>query len=122
MVAARPAARRVVGRWNTEVFDADKVGSRILMRRWRPGDRFQPIGYPRAAKLQDLFVNQRIPREARHRLAVATTASGEIFWVEGLRMAEAFKLDKRSRRGLKWAWQGAKVPTKGLVARCPCPW
>ncbi len=88
-----------------EVFDADRVGPVILLRHWHPGDRFRPSGLPRAAKLQNLFVNQRVPRETRRRLVIATTAAGELFWVEGLRIAEGFKLDKASRRGLKWQWR-----------------
>jgi tRNA(Ile)-lysidine synthase len=87
-----------------EYFDADKVGSIVLVRHWRPGDRFQPIGLSSPVKLQDLFTNEKIPRSTRHQLVVVTTASGEIFWVEGLRIAERFKLDKRTRRRLKWRW------------------
>jgi len=87
-----------------EYFDADKVGTRVLVRHWRPGDRFQPIGLGAQAKLQDIFMNAKIPRPVRHQLVVAGTASGEIFWVEGLRIAERFKLDKQSRHRLKWQW------------------
>lgn len=92
-------------RVNFEWFDADKVGAVIDLRHWRAGDRFQPIGMERAAKLQDLFMNQKIPRNERRGLVVATTRAGEIFWVEGLRMAEQFKLDKSTRHGLKWSWE-----------------
>jgi tRNA(Ile)-lysidine synthase len=87
-----------------EYFDADKVSPTVLLRHWRPGDRFQPIGLSAPVKLQDLFSNARIPRSARHQLVVATTATGELFWVEGLRIAERFKLDKRTLRRLKWRW------------------
>src|SRR6185436_7059327 len=87
-----------------EYFDAEKVGSAVLLRHWRPGDRFQPIGLSAPTKVQDLFTNARIPRPARHQLVVATTATGELFWVEGLRIAERFKLDKRTLRRLKWQW------------------
>ena len=87
-----------------EYFDADKVGTPVLMRHWRPGDRFQPIGLGAQAKLQDLFTNAKVPRPVRHQLVVAGTASGEIFWVEGLRIAERFKLDKQTVRRLKWRW------------------
>lgn len=87
-----------------EFFDADKVGSKVFLRHWRPGDRFQPIGLSAPVKLQDLFTNARIPRPARHQLVVAATVSGELFWVEGLRIAERFKLDKRTARRLKWRW------------------
>jgi tRNA(Ile)-lysidine synthase len=90
---------------NTEHFDADKVGKVIGLRHWRPGDRFQPIGMTGGVKLQDLFTNRKIPRAERHRLVVATTAAGELFWVEGLRMAERFKLDQTTVRGLQWYWE-----------------
>jgi hypothetical protein len=56
-------------------------------------------------KLQDLFGNRKVPRDERMRLCVAVAASGELFWVEGERMAEPFKLDKGTARRLKWQWQ-----------------
>lgn len=101
-----------------EWFDADKVGATAMLRFWRPGDRFQPIGAGQPVKLQDLFVNRKIPRDQRHQLVVATTAAGEIFWVEGLRMAERFKLDKGTKRRLKWRWYGRQTRVAG--GRRPC--
>ena len=88
-----------------EFFDADKIGASILLRHWRPGDRFQPIGMASAVKLQDLFVNQKVPRQLRHRLVVAATAENEVFWVEGLRISERFKLTEGTKRPLQWRWQ-----------------
>ncbi len=88
-----------------EFFDADRVGSKIILRHWRPGDRFQPIGMKSAVKLQDLFTNGKIPRARRRGLIVATAADGRIFWVEQLRIAEPFKLTSRTRRRLLWRWQ-----------------
>ena len=93
----------------TEFFDAAKVGGQITLRHWRPGDRFQPIGMKSALKLQDWFVNQRIPRIRRRELVVAVAASGEIFWVEGLRIGEKFKLTSQTRRRLNWHWQRAAM-------------
>lgn len=90
---------------NCEHFDADKVGRVICLRHWRPGDRFEPIGLGRAAKLQDLLTNQKIPSTLRRGLLVGATTAGELFWVEGLRMAERFKLDKSTVRELKWCWK-----------------
>lgn len=90
---------------NGECFDAGKVGAVIFLRHWRAGDRFQPLGMAFPVKLQDLFINQKVPRAERHQRIVATTAKGEIFWVEGLRMAERFKLDNATSQGLKWRWQ-----------------
>jgi tRNA(Ile)-lysidine synthase len=90
---------------NREYFDADKIGDTIMLRHWQPGDRFQPIGMPAAVKLQDLFTNLKVPRSHRRRLVLATTAAGEIFWVEGLRIAERFKIEPFTVRRLQWSWR-----------------
>ena len=90
---------------NTEFFDTAKVGSKIILRHWRAGDRFQPIGMNSSVKLQDLLMNAKIPREQRHGLIVAATERGEIFWVEGLRIGERFKLERGTLQALKWHWQ-----------------
>ena len=94
--AARPAC---------ESFDADQVGGRITLRHWRPGDRFQPIGLKSPAKLQDLFTNRKIPRARRRELMVAAAENDEIFWVEGLRISENFKLTPQTKRRLVWRWR-----------------
>ncbi len=85
-----------------EFFDADQIGGAIVLRHWRPGDRFQPIGMKSAVKLQDLFVNAKIPAARRRELVLAATAGGEVFWVEGLRLGEKFKLTPQTRRQLVW--------------------
>ena len=88
-----------------EHFDADKLGADIILRHWQPGDRFQPIGMENSVKLQNLFMNQKVPRGQRHGRMVGATAAGELFWVEGLRLGEGFKLDKNTRFYLKWSWK-----------------
>ena len=88
-----------------ESFDGDKVGGKITLRHWRPGDRFQPMGFKLAVKLQDLFTNQKIPRARRRELTVAAAENREIFWVEGLRISENFKLTLRTKRRLVWRWR-----------------
>lgn len=92
------------GDQGVEFFDADKIGRTIRLRHWRAGDRFQPIGMKSAVKLQDWFTNQKIPAARRRELIVATTERGEVFWVEGLRIGEQFKLGKATRRRLIWRW------------------
>lgn len=94
----RPGAGR-------EIFDAELVGSRIILRHWLPGDRFQPIGMAQSVKLQDLFTNSGIPRAARHELLVASTAENELFWVEGIRISERFKLTLETKQRLIWTWK-----------------
>ena len=100
-----PSGKLPAGRTaHTEFFDAGVVGDRIVLRHWRPGDRFQPIGMRGAVKLQDVFVNQKVPRERRRHLVVATTNHGEIFWVEELRIGERFKVTGATEKILQWNW------------------
>jgi tRNA(Ile)-lysidine synthase len=96
-----PPARKA-GR---ELFDADAVGPDVILRHWQPGDRFQPIGMSSPVKLQDLFTNDKIPREQRHDLVVVTTRAGHLVWVENLRISERFKLSESTIRHLQWRWK-----------------
>ncbi len=100
-----------------EHFDADKVGAPVYLRRWQPGDRFQPIGTNSAKKLQDLFTDLKVPRAERHQRVVAVTSQGGLFWVEGLRMAEKFKMGKNTVRTLHWSWR-RESPGLSPVADC----
>jgi tRNA(Ile)-lysidine synthase len=104
-VGRQRTSRVPVPRTGREVFDADKIGSQIVLRHWRPGDRFQPIGMAKSLKLQDFFINNGIPRARRHELIVATTVQHEVFWVEGMRISERFKLTKATKRRLVWQWK-----------------
>jgi tRNA(Ile)-lysidine synthase len=88
-----------------EIFDADKIGDQIMLRHWQAGDRFQPIGMKSTVKLQDLFTNAKVTRAQRHSLIVALAADGGIFWVEGVRISERYKLTKSTIRRLHWRWR-----------------
>lgn len=88
-----------------EFFDADQVGDNIILRHWQPGDRFQPIGMKTAVKLQDWFTNQKIAKAVRHELVLAATKQGVVFWIQGLRIGESFKLTDDTRRVLVWHWR-----------------
>jgi hypothetical protein len=56
-------------------------------------------------KLQDFFTNQKVPRTWRRQLLVAATAQGDVFWVEGARISERFKLTRQTIRRLQWRWE-----------------
>jgi tRNA(Ile)-lysidine synthase len=87
-----------------EEFDSEKIGTTIVVRHWRPGDRFQPIGMSQPVKLQNWFTNLKIPAAKRRELLVAETEGGELFWVEDQRISERVKLTRDTRRRLVWHW------------------
>jgi tRNA(Ile)-lysidine synthase len=71
-------------------FDYDKIGPLLTMRTRRPGDRFQPAGMGgRSKKIQDYFVDEKIPRRKRDSQPLLA-AEDEILWVVGLRTDERF--------------------------------
>ena len=68
--------------------DQDAISSGpLLVRTRRPGDRFQPSGMQATKKLQDFFVDQKVPRSWRDRVPLLVADRG-IAWVVGYRVAE----------------------------------
>lgn len=88
-----------------EWFDADAIGTSIVFRFWQPGDRFCPIGLGHSVKLQDYFTNQKVPINERRRRVLLATMAGELFWIEGLRIAEAFRVRRETKKILKLQWR-----------------
>ena len=59
----------------------------LCVRGRRPGDRFQPLGMARAKKLQDFFVDAKVPGDQRD--AIPLLSDGErLLWVVGHRVAQ----------------------------------
>jgi tRNA(Ile)-lysidine synthase len=85
-------------------FDYDRVGNYALLRYPQEGDRVQLSGRSSARPLLDVLGRNKIPREKRCRVVVATTKKGEIFWVEGLRITEDFKVTDKTYTALGWNW------------------
>lgn len=79
-----------------EFFDSDRIGPRVTFRYWRQGDRFQPIGMHQPVKLQDIFMNAHLPRAERHLRLIGLNNEGEIFWVQGFRIGERFKVTEET--------------------------
>lgn len=63
------------------------LGDATVLRTRRPGDRFQPTGMAGTKKLQDFFIDAKIPRERRDSIPLLV-ARGGIAWVVGYRIAE----------------------------------
>jgi tRNA(Ile)-lysidine synthase len=73
------------------VLDRAALGSDLLVRSWRPGDRMSPLGLHGSKSLQDLFTARRVPRARRTGVPVIESG-GEIAWVAGVATSERFKV------------------------------
>ena len=76
------------GRWWVAL-DAATLDGPLMLRRRRPGDRFRPAGGVGSRKLQDFFVDRKLPRRLRAAWPILATPSA-VVWVAGLRADARF--------------------------------
>jgi tRNA(Ile)-lysidine synthetase-like protein len=60
-------------------FDWGRLSGRMVLRNWRPGDQYQPIGRSREEKIKTLFQEYRIPIWERRHWPVLTDGES-IVW------------------------------------------
>ena len=72
--------------------DAARLGGHLVVRSRRPGDRLQPLGAPGSKKVQDVFVDRKVPLDDRDGVPIVTTDTGEIVWVAGEVLADPFRV------------------------------
>ena len=71
-----------------ELLNPELVGSELVVRNWRPGDRFWPAHSRSEEKLKRLFAEKQIAAEQRPQWPVAIHED-EIVWVRGFPIAQA---------------------------------
>jgi tRNA(Ile)-lysidine synthase len=80
--------------------DADLAGDKLRLRSFRAGDRIELLGMPgKTVKLQDLFVNLKIPKRMRNKWPLVCV-SDEIVWVAGLRMSHRYRVTEKTRQAV----------------------
>lgn len=76
-------------------------GKSLQVSSWQSGDRMKPLGAPGERKLQDIFVDKKIPLHQRHHLPILRhPETQDILWVPGLPPAECVRVVKGSVRVL----------------------
>lgn len=89
------------------------------VRAWQPGDRYRPLGASGRAKLQDLFVNHRIPQEQRSLLPVVEGRSGGapgVLWVPGLPPAQEVAIQPASKLVVQLTYTTAPTMVRSPTA------
>jgi tRNA(Ile)-lysidine synthase len=71
---------------------ADKVQGALTVRSRQPGDRFRPVGLGGEKKLQDFFVDRKVPRDERDRIPLVVDARDRIVWVAGHAVDDEFRV------------------------------
>ncbi|MBL7808212.1 MAG: tRNA lysidine(34) synthetase TilS [Saprospiraceae bacterium] len=90
---------------NKITVDAEPLRFPLLLRKWQPGDTFQPLGMGgKHQKLQDFFTNQKLSRLEKEQTWVLTNQDGAIIWVVGLRLDERFKCQNTTKKVCNIHW------------------
>lgn len=77
------------------------AGRRALyVRSWRHGDRIRPLGLKGSKKIQDIFVNDKVPPEQRTCVPIFECGS-EIVWLPGYRIARGWEVTDAAKPAIQ---------------------
>ncbi len=85
---------------HTSFFDKDTLSFPMVIRNFRPGDAFQPLGVGGTQKLKKFFIDKKVYRSDRIKCPILLSR-GKIIWVVGHRIDESVKLTPSTRNVLK---------------------
>lgn len=80
--------------------DADEITFPLLIRKWKQGDYFQPLGMQGMKKVSDFFIDQKIPLHEKENTWLLCSGK-KIVWIMGHRLDERFKITPETRQVLK---------------------
>ena len=90
--------------------DHESLQGTLSVRPWRAGDRVQPLGMAGTKKLQDFFVDSKVPRGWRDRVPLVVSSRG-IAWVVGWRIAEWARIRSDTETRLMLSFQRSETTT-----------
>lgn len=85
---------------STALFDLDTVSFPLVVRSFREGDRFVPLGMSGSQKVKDFFINRKVPRFRRVACPLVVS-QGRIIWVGEHRIAEPVKVSAKTKKVLQ---------------------
>lgn len=74
-----------------EYVDADRLAAPLVVRPWRAGDRFVPLGMQHTKKISDFLTDEKVPSHQRDDVLVVQSGD-EIVWVVGRRIAHTVRV------------------------------
>jgi len=85
---------------NVACIDLDEIQFPLLIRKWKQGDYFQPLGMTGFKKVSDFFIDQKIPIHEKENIWLLCSGK-KIVWIMGHRLDNRFKITAESNQVLK---------------------
>ncbi len=79
------------------IFDAEKLHYPLVLRKWKPGDRFIPFGMRGFKKLSDYFNDMKFSILDKENTWILCSGN-DICWIVGHRTDNRFRVDKSTKR------------------------
>jgi tRNA(Ile)-lysidine synthase len=85
--------------------DSEKVSFPVIIRKWKAGDHFYPLGMKQKKKLSDYFIDNKYSRLDKENVLILESY-GKIVWIIGDRIDNRFRITKSTKKALIIKAQG----------------